>query len=231
VETASPGIVQTIIQLFLGNREIFQIIILSLQVSLTAVALGMLFGIPFGAYLYFGRFPGKRLVLNVVYTLMGLPPVLAGLIVYLLISRKGPLGEWQLLFTPAAMMIAQFVLVFPIISGLSMVAIKSQADRFTETAVSLGASSWQVAMTVIREAKIGIMAGIITAFGRAIAEVGAVMLVGGNIQHHTRVMTTAIVLETRQGNFETALCLGIVLLIVSFLTNTLIQFFQREVKP
>lgn len=219
-----------LISLLLGNRELWEIVLLSLRVSLTAVALGMLFGIPFGAFLHFGKFPGKKLLVNIVYTLMGLPPVLAGLIVYLIVSRRGPLGEWELIFTPTAMVIAQFVLVCPIIAGLSMVAIKSKADRYTETAVSLGANSWHVAVTVIKEAKIAIMAGIITAFGRAIAEVGAVMLVGGNIQHSTRVMTTAIVLETRQGNFEMALSLGIVLLTVSFITNSLLQFFQREVK-
>jgi tungstate transport system permease protein len=213
----------------LANRDLHEIIFLSLQVSFSAVALGMLLGIPFGAFLHFGRFPGKKLVVNIIYTLMGLPPVLAGLVVYFLVSRKGPLGEWQLLFTPAAMMIAQFILVFPIIAGLSMVAIKGKADRYTETAVSLGADSWQTAVTVIREAKSGIMAAIITAFGRAIAEVGAVMLVGGNIDHQTRVMTTAIVLETRRGNFDMALYLGIVLLLISFATNFFLQFFQREV--
>lgn len=230
MEGTSPGVLETIIQLFLGQGDLYDIIFLSLKVSLTAVALGMLFGIPAGAFLFFGGFPGKKLVVNIVYTLMGLPPVLAGLIVYLVISRKGPLGEWQLLFTPTAMMIAQFILVVPIIAGLSMVAIKSKADRYTETAVSLGANSWQAALTVIQEARIGIFGGIITAFGRAIAEVGAVMLVGGNIEHSTRVMTTAIILETRRGNFEMALSLGIVLLAVSFITNTILQFFQREVK-
>lgn len=206
MDVNSQGIFQNILRLFLENRDLYEIIFMSLQVSLSAVLLAMLFGIPFGVYLFFGRFPGKKLIVNVVYTLMGLPTVLAGLIVYMILSRHGPLGEWQLLFTPMAMMIAQFVLVLLIISGLSMVAIKSKADRYTETALSLGANSWQVALTIIKEAKAEIMAGIITAFDRAIAEGWAVMLVGGNIEHHTRVMTSAIVLETRQGKFD--LCPG-----------------------
>lgn len=213
-----------------GNPDLLEIIFLSLQVSLIAVALGILCGIPFGAFLCFKDFPGKGLFINLLYTFMGLPPVLAGLFVYFLVTRHGPLGEWQLLFTPIAMVMAQFLLTFPIITGLSMVAIKSKADRYIHTAISLGANSWQVAWTVINEARLGIMAAITTAFGRAIAEVGAVMLVGGNIEHSTRVMTTAIVMETRKGDYPLALALGIVLLLISFIANSMLQYFQREVR-
>lgn len=218
------------VMLMSGDPDLYEIILLSLQVSVTAVILGMVCGIPLGSFLSFRSFPGKKLFINLVYTMMGLPPVLAGLIVYFLVTRHGPLGQWQLLFTPAAMVMAQFLLTFPIITGLSMVAIKSKADRYTETAVSLGANSWQVGQTIVGEARLGILAAIITAFGRAIAEVGAVMLVGGNIEHSTRVMTTAIVMETRKGDYELALALGIVLLLISFLANLLLQLFQREVK-
>lgn len=213
-------------QLISGDPEIYEIILLSLKVSLTALIIGMALGIPAAALLALTRFPGQKVLENIVYTLMGLPPVLAGLVVYLFISRKGPLGEWELLFTPGAMIIAQAILVFPIITGLSLTAIRSKEKYYTETAISLGAAPWQVAQTVLREASSGITAGVITAFGRAIAEVGAVMLVGGNIAHSTRVMTTAIVLETRQGNFSLALGLGLVLLVISYLINTLLQFFQ-----
>jgi tungstate transport system permease protein len=212
-----------------GNADLYEIIFLSLRVSLTAVALGILAGIPAGAFLSFKEFSGKELVINILYTFMGLPPVLAGLFVYFLLTRHGPLGEWQLLFTPTAMVMAQFLLVFPIITGLSMVAIKSKAERYVLTAISLGANSLQVAWTVIKEARLGIMAALITAFGRAVAEVGAVMLVGGNIERSTRVMTTAIMMETRKGNYPLALALGFVLLAISFTTNSLLNYFQREV--
>lgn len=221
---------QVIEMLISGNPDLYEIIFLSLRVSLTAVALGILCGIPLGAFLSFKDFCGKTLAVNILYTFMGLPPVLAGLFVYFLLTRYGPLGEWQLLFTPTAMVLAQFLLVFPIITGLSMVAIKSKAERYVATAVSLGANSRQVAWTVIKEARLGIVAAIITAFGRAIAEVGAVMLVGGNIEHSTRVMTTAIMMETRKGNYNLALALGLVLLTISFTTNTLLNYFQREVE-
>jgi tungstate transport system permease protein len=221
---------QVVEMLISVNPDLYEIIFLSLRVSFTAVALGILFGIPLGAFLSFKDFRGKQLAVNVLYTFMGLPPVLAGLFVYFLVTRHGPLGKWQLLFTPRAMIMAQFLLVFPIIAGLSMVAINSKAERYVATAISLGANSQQVAWTVIKEARLGIMAAIITAFGRAIAEVGAVMLVGGNIEHSTRVMTTAIMMETRKGNYTLALALGLVLLTISFITNSLLNYFQREVR-
>lgn len=221
---------QVIEMLISGDPDLYEIIFLSLRVSLTAVALGILGGIPLGAFLSFRDFRGSKLVINILYTFMGLPPVLAGLFVYFLVTRHGPLGKWQLLFTPAAMVMAQFLLVLPIITGLSMVAIKSKAEHYVATAISLGANSRQVAWTVIKEARLGIMAAIITAFGRAIAEVGAVMLVGGNIEHSTRVMTTAIMMETRKGNYSLALALGFVLLTISFITNSLLNYFQREVQ-
>jgi len=220
---------QVIAMLLAGNPDLYEIIFLSLRVSLAAVALGVLAGIPLGAFLSFRDFQGGKLISNILFTFMGLPPVLAGLFVYFLVTRHGPLGRWQLLFTPTAMVMAQFLLVFPIITGLSMVAIKSKADHYAATAISLGASPRQVAWTVVKEARLGIMAAITTAFGRAIAEVGAVMLVGGNIEHSTRVMTTAIMMETRKGNYSLALALGLVLLTISFITNSLLTYFQREV--
>jgi len=211
---------QTITNMLLsGDKELYEIIFLSLRVSLLAVAIGMLIGIPFGAFLGLFRFPGRTLVVVAVYTLMGLPPVLAGLVIYFLLSRYGPLGEWQLLYTWTAMVMAQVLLVTPIITGLTMVAVRGKERAFTETAVTLGANGWQTAWLIIREARNGIAAAVVTAFGRAIAEVGAVMLVGGNIQHFTRVMTTAIVLETGKGNYDLALGLGLVLLMISFMVN------------
>lgn len=216
----SSGSIVQVIKLFLsGDPALYEIIFMSLKVSLAAIGIGMLLGIPFGTFLGMFRFRGRQIVVVLVYTMMGLPPVLAGVLVYLLLSAKGPLGQWQLLFTPTAMVIAQTLLVTPIISGLTMVAVKGKVKEYLETAISMGANRTQTAWIIIREAKLGIMAAIVTAFGRAIAEVGAVMLVGGNIEHSTRVMTTAIILETRKGNFILGLGLGLVLLLISFIIN------------
>jgi tungstate transport system permease protein len=203
--------------------DVWEIILLSLKVTTSAIAIGMLIGIPFGAFLGLYSFPGKRLLVVLVYTCMGLPPVLVGVIVYLLLSRYGPLGPLGLLFTPKAMIIAQVALVTPILTGLTMSAVQEKERAYWETAKSLGASPVQMIATIVKEARRGIWSGVAAAYGRAISEVGAVMLVGGNIEHHTRVMTTAIILETRMGNFSAALQLGLVLLAVSFLFNSFLM--------
>lgn len=205
-----------------GDSEIYEIIFLSLKVSLTATIIGTFLGIPLGAFLGLKRFPGRQVVINLTYTLMGLPPVLAGLLCFLLLSQSGPFAEWELLFTKSAMIMAQVMLVTPIITGLTTSAVQAKDRQFWESAVTLGARPWQSAWLTVREARGGIVVAIITAFGRAIAEVGAVMLVGGNIQHFTRVMTTSIVMETRKGNFNLALGLGLVLLMISFTINGII---------
>lgn len=180
----------------------------------------MLIGIPCGAFLGLYSFPGRRLFVILVFTCMGLPPVLIGVIVYILLSKYGLLGFLQLLFTPEAMIIAQSILVIPIITGLTMSAVQARERTYWETAKSLGAAPLQLVWTILKEAKSGIWSGISTAYGRAISEVGAVMLVGGNIEHETRVMTTAIILETRKGSFDVALQIGIVLLLISFIFNS-----------
>ncbi len=161
-------------------------------------------------------------------TLMGLPPVLAGLFVYLLLTYRGVLGEYELLFTPAAMVMAQVLLASPIICGLTARAVLALNQDAYDTAVTLGASRRQAAASLMREARIGIVASLTTAFGRVIAEVGAVMLVGGNIRWSTRVLTTSIVLETRMGNFSTAIAIGIILLIISFVINMLIIALEKR---
>ncbi|USG64308.1 ABC transporter permease [Brevibacillus ruminantium] len=200
--------------------EVWEVVWLSLKVTTTAILLGSLIGIPLGAFLGLYSFPGKGLAVVLIYTCMGLPPVLVGVVVYLLLSRYGPLGSLGLLFTPEAMVIAQVVLVTPILAGLSMSAVQSKERAYWETAKSLGASPAQMVLTIVKEARKGIWSGVAAAYGRAISEVGAVMLVGGNIEHHTRVMTTAIILETRMGNFTSGLQLGVVLLFISFLFNS-----------
>ena len=200
--------------------EVWEVIWLSLQVTTTSVLIGMLIGIPAGAFLGLYSFSGKRLIVILIYTCMGLPPVLVGVVVYLLLSRYGPLGSLDLLFSAEAMIIAQVILVIPIIAGLTMAAVQVKENAYWETAKSLGASPFQLMLTIIKEARGGIWSGIAAAYGRAISEVGAVMLVGGNIEHHTRVMTTAIILETRTGNFSGGLQMGFVLLAISFLFNS-----------
>ncbi|MGE5398284.1 MAG: ABC transporter permease [Chitinophagales bacterium] len=208
--------------LLLQKDEMMQIVCLSLFVSGLATILGSMIAIPLGTWLGMTGFPGKKVVMRLVYTLMALPPVLAGLIVYLLLSRSGPMGTLELLFTPAAMITAQFLLVTPIVTGLVAATVAGKERQVYDQARSLGASRGQVMITIVKESRTGIIAGLMTGFGRAFAEVGAVMLVGGNILHQTRVLTTSIVMETRQGNYELAIMLGIILLVISFIVSSVV---------
>ncbi|HPC72646.1 MAG TPA: ABC transporter permease [Treponema sp.] len=210
------------------DAEIVDVTLLSLQVSLTALVLAALIGIPLGAALALRNFRGKHIILNTIYTLMGLPPVLAGLLVYLFLTSRGPLGQYELLFTPTAMVIAQVLLAAPIVCGLTARAVMALSQEVYDTAATLGASRRQASLTIMREARMGIVAALTTALGRVIAEVGAVMLVGGNIRWHTRVLTTSIVLETRMGNFSTAIAIGIILLVISFAINMLILSLEKR---
>lgn len=208
------------------DREIYEIMFLSLWVSGIAVAVGALFGIPLGATVGLKEFLGRKLFVNIVNTLMGLPPVVVGLVVYLLLSTSGPLGPFQLLYTPEAMIIAQLIMVLPIAMGVTISAVGAVSKSIRERALSLGATGWQLTLTILREARIGLLTGIIVSFGAAISEVGAVMIVGGNIRWATRVLTTAIVLETELGEFGLALALGIILLVLSFLINLVLTYLQ-----
>lgn len=206
---------------------LMQIVLLSLQVSGMAVLISTLAGVPLGTYLGLKPAGQTRFVSKLLYTLMGLPPVVAGLVIYLLFSRMGPFGVLGLLWTPGIMIIAQFVLALPIIAGLTMITIRSQGKPIQETALTLGAGKLLTAWTVVRESRFAIFGAIVTGLGRVIAEVGAVMMVGGNIEGYTRVMTTAIVLETGKGNFELAVGLGLILLLISFIINSLLYTFQE----
>ncbi|MGE5405778.1 MAG: ABC transporter permease [Candidatus Saccharibacteria bacterium] len=210
------------------KTEVLQIVGLSVFVSGSATILGTLVGIPLGAWLGMTRLPVKRFLLQLTYTLMALPPVLAGLFIYLILSRSGPLGILELLFTPAAMIVAQFVLVTPIITGLSAAAVAAKEKTIYDQARGLGASNWQAVRTVVSESRTGIVAAIMTGFGRAFAEVGAVMMVGGNIKGYTRVLTTTIMMETRQGNFDLAISLGIILLVISFIISRIVLRSNQE---
>ncbi len=221
------GILEAFSLIIRLDPELMKIVLLSLRVSGAAIIISTLLGVPLGTWL--GLKPEKKtaFVNKVIYTLMGLPPVVAGLLIYMLLSRMGPLGVLGLLYSPTAMIIAQVTLALPIVTGLTMVGVRSRGKEVEETARSLGAGPLLTAWTVVRESRIALLGAVVTGFGRVIAEVGAVMMVGGNIEGHTRVMTTAIVLETRKGNFEYAIGLGLILLLLSFLINTFLYRVQR----
>ena len=202
-------------------------VLLSLRVSLIAVIIASLVGFWLGAALAVYRFPGRGAVTAVLNTLMGLPPVVAGLFVYLLLSNSGPLGVLQLLYTPTAMIVVQVVIVVPIVGALTRQSCEDLLEEYDEQLRSLGASSKDIIATLLWDGRYRLITAVLAGFGRAIAEVGAVMIVGGNIDHVTRVMTTAIVLETSKGNIALALALGIVLLLLALLINTMLMSVSR----
>jgi len=206
-----PGIV--------AEARLWQIVWLSLQVSLSAVALASLMGLPLGAAMAVGRFPGRRAVIVLLNALMGLPPVVVGLAVYLLLSRAGPLGQLGLLFTPPAMVFAQTILILPIIAALCRQAVEDAWREYEEQLRSLGAEGVGAALTVLWDIRFSLLTAVLAGLGRASAEVGAVMIVGGNIDGVTRVMTTAIALETSKGDLPLALGLGIVLITIVLALN------------
>ncbi len=204
--------------------DLGEIILLSLQVSGVALVISTVIGIPIGVLLGLNRFIGQRLLVALLYTGMGFPPVVIGLFVYLLLSRSGPLGSLNLpwipaLFTPAAMVVAQSIIAFPLVAGFTMAAVMGVEPQLRQQVMSLGATKRQAALAVLMEARVGVVVAIIAGFGGIISEVGAVMMVGGNIEGRTRVLTTAIVLSTRQGEFNLAIALGLVLLFITFLVN------------
>ena len=210
------------------NPELTGIILLSLKVSGLALVIATMLGLPTGAVLGLARFPGRGLAVSAMNTFMGLPPVVVGLFVYLLLSRKGPLGVLGLLYTPSAMVIAQTILAVPIVTALCHSAIVNVDPIIRQAARTLGATPLQETVALIHEARYGILSAVIAAFGRVMAEVGAILIVGGNIAGYTRVMTTTIALETDKGNFELALALGIILLAISFIINTALHAVQRK---
>jgi tungstate transport system permease protein len=212
---------------------ILEIAIRSLQVTVSALIVSTLVGIPVGAWLALVRFPARRVALALVYTGMGLPPVVVGLVVYLILSRSGPLGGLNWLFTVPAMIVAQIILSIPLIVGITMSSILAVDSTLRIQLRALGATRWQATRDLVLEARTGVIVGLAAGFGAIISEVGAVMLVGGNIAGQTRVLTTAIVLETRQGNFDTALALGGILLTLAFAANLIMVIAQgrlREIK-
>jgi tungstate transport system permease protein len=226
METILQGLIQSLFLLFSGDPELYGIIARSLFVSGSAIILASFLGISSGIAVALYQFLGRRLLINILNTFMGLPPVVVGLVVYLLLSRSGPLGFLGLLFSPTAMIIAQTILATPILAALTVSALLSVKPLVRDTALALGASPPQIAWTVVREARYGLLAAVIAGFGRVSAEVGAVMMVGGNIAGYTRVMTTTIVLETAKGEFALAIGLGLVLILLAFLVNLGLNLIQ-----
>ncbi len=210
------------------DAELLGIILLSLKVSGIGLLIGAAGGLPVGAFLGLRNVRFKSFLITMTNTFMGLPPVVVGLFLYLLLSRSGPLGFMSLLYTSTAMIIAQSILAFPIVAALSHSAIDGVDPVFRQASETLGATPVQVSWTIIKEARFGIMSGIVAAFGRVIAEVGAILIVGGNIAGDTRVMTTAIALETDKGEFELAMALGIILITISLIINSALFLIQRR---
>ena len=201
------------------DQKLVGIVLLSLRVSLTATAIAACIGLPVGAAIAVGRFPGRQSFIVLLNALMGLPPVVVGLVVYLLLSRAGPLGALGILFTPAAMIVAQAILITPIIAALSRQIVADAWGEYREQLTSLGASTPRAALTLLWDTKYSLATVLLAGFGRAVAEVGAVMIVGGNIDGVTRVMTTTIALETSKGDLPLALALGLVLIAIVLLLN------------
>jgi tungstate transport system permease protein len=229
METLIQATGEAIRLLFRFDAELREILALTLQVTGGALFLAVLLGVPVGAWMGLrGRVPLAGCLLPLIYTGMGLPPVVVGLFVYLLLSNQGILGDLRWLFTPRAMILAQTIIALPLVVGLTLTAVQAVDPAVRLQVQSLGATRWQLTWAVLSEARQGMLAAIVAAFGSIISEVGAVMLVGGNIEGQTRVLTTAIVLETRKGNFALALALGIILLSLAFITNWALYRWQGK---
>lgn len=211
-----------------GDATLSGIVGLSLAVSLSAVALATLVGLPLGAAIAVGRFPGRNALVVLLNALMGLPPVVVGLFVSLLLWRSGPMGAWEMLYTPAAIVVAQAVIATPIVTGITLAAVQNVPEKFRLQLVALGASRVQMVATVLREARLPMLAAVMAAFGGVISEIGASMMVGGNIKGQTRTLTTAMALETGKGNFEVAIALSVLLLILVFAVNWALTAIQQR---
>jgi tungstate transport system permease protein len=225
------GIRQAIHLLFTLDPEVLGITALSLKVSGVATLISLCIGISSGTAVALNQFPGKRLVISLINTGMGLPPVVVGLLVTIFLWRNGPLGALEILYTPTAIIIAQAVIATPIITGISMAAIQHLPRELRLQILALGATRLQMVWILIREARLPLLAAVMAGFGGVISEVGASIMVGGNIKGYTRVLTTATVMETSKGNFEVALALGIILLILAFLINAILTHIQQRERP
>ncbi len=221
------GIKKAFILLFTLDPEVMRITLLSLKISGTATLLSLILGISLATFLALSEFPGRKIIVSLINTGMGLPPVVVGLFVSIMIWRSGPLGFLGILYTPTAMIIAQTFIAFPIVTGITLVAIQQLPKELRLQILALGATRSQLIWTLLKEARIPLLAAVIAGFGAVISEVGASIMVGGNIKGLTRVLTTATVLETSKGNFDIAIALGIILLIFAYLITLILTYIQQ----
>lgn len=228
MELIWEGVTEAVALLLQGDPAVLKIALLSLELSGLATLVALILGVPLGALLAFKVFPGRGFTVSLINTGMGLPPVVVGLFVSIVLWRSGPLGFLELLYTPGAIVIAQLIIAFPVVTGLTMAALQQIDPRLLLQLQSLGASRVQLFAVLLWEARLPMLAAVIAGFGAVISEVGAVMMVGGNILGHTRVLTTATVLETRKGNFEVAIALSLILLALTFLITWLLTLFQQR---
>ncbi len=223
------GIKKAFCLIFTLDYEVLKILLLSLRVSGTATLISLFFGIFIGIIVALSRFPGRRIVVTLINTGMGLPPVVVGLFVTIFLWRSGPLGFLGILYTPTAMIIAQTIIATPIVMGITLAAIQHLPEKLRLQILALGATHLQMVWIMIKEAKLPLLAGVMAGFGGVISEVGASIMVGGNIKGYTRVLTTATVMETSRGNFDIAIALGVILLALAYLVNLILtQIQQRE---
>ncbi|HJV17838.1 MAG TPA: ABC transporter permease [Bacillales bacterium] len=228
MELIIDGLKKAIEMIESGNQEILQITLLTLRVSFVSILCSTIIGLPVGMFLGLSRFRGKKLLLILINIGMGLPPVVAGLWITMLLWRSGPLGHLSLLYSPTAIIMAQILVSFPIVTGLTSSAFQQINEKMLLQLKALGATRWQTLLILLKESKIAIMAAIMAGFGRVIAEVGAAMMVGGNIQGDTRILTTTIVMEVSKGNFDIALALSFILLSIALIITALLTFFQQR---
>ena len=222
------GLIKAIELLISFDPEVMEIAGRTLRIAVTSCLLASLICLPLGSLIHFRRFRGKRVLINIIQTLYGLPTVVIGLFVFVLFSRAGPFGELGIFFTPTVMVIGQVILITPILLGLTISALSGVGKEVIETATSLGASGFQVALLVLREARYAVLAAIIMGFGRAVSELGIALMVGGNIRGFTRTLTTAMSLATQRGDLELALALGIILLFLALIINIALNRLQQR---
>jgi len=228
LEVIWQGFIDALKIIFRLDPEVFGILFLSLKVTGTAALIAMVIGMPIGTLVGLAQFRGRKLFITLVNTGMGLPPVVVGLFVFLLLSRYGPFGALEILYTPSAMVIAEVIIATPLVTGVTIAAIQALDPKLVLQILSLGANWWQLFWTLVREARLSMLAAIAAGFGAIISEIGAVLMVGGNIKGYTRVLTTAIVLETRQGNISMAIALSIILLTLAFMINWAFTTVQQR---
>ena len=225
------GIVKAFLLFFSLDSEVIGITLLSLKVSGIATLISLFIGISLGTAVALIRFPGKKIVVSLINTGMGLPPVVVGLFVTIFLWRNGPFGFLEILYTPSAMIIAQAIIATPIVMGITLASVQQLPGKLRLQIIALGATRLQMVWTLIKEAKLPLLAAVMAGFGGVISEVGASIMVGGNIKVYTRVLTTATVMETSKGNFDIAIALSIILLVMAFLVNLILTFVQQRKRP